>query len=304
MHFITFSLIACCSLALGWANEWGYPDLDNNQDEPFPKWGGLCDSGKKQSPINLHVKGSLKGEFDPLKFANYDEHQKNLKMVNNGHSIQLSGFDHELTLSGGALLHDYVVEQIHMHWWSEHTINDIRYPLEVHIVHRNTIYPNMTMAANFKDGIVVIGVLYHVSNTRNEAIGSIIKSLGAVKAYDSMNKPTLVADSLAVDDLVPSVESYFTYAGSLTTPTCAEAVTWIVLTETFPVTLDQVNEFKEIEYEEGKQLHNNYRELQSENNRAVVLVEMPEDRSGAAGLTASVSLILTLVLVGGQKFLL
>jgi len=41
-----------------------------------------------------------------------------------------------------------------------------------------------------------------------------------------------------VDDLVPSVESYFTYAGSLTTPTCAEAVTWIVLTETFPVTLD------------------------------------------------------------------
>jgi len=99
------------------------------------------------------------------------------------------------------------------------------------------------------------------------------------------------------------VESYFTYAGSLTTPTCAEAVTWIVLTETFPVTLDQVNEFKEIEYEEGKQLHNNFRELQSENNRAVVFVEQPEDRSGAAGLTASVSLTLMLILAG-QKFLL
>lgn len=55
----------------------------------FPKWGGLCDSGKKQSPINLHVKGALKGEFDALKFENYDEHQKNLRMVNNGHSSEL-----------------------------------------------------------------------------------------------------------------------------------------------------------------------------------------------------------------------
>ncbi|XP_017057668.1 putative carbonic anhydrase 3 isoform X1 [Drosophila ficusphila] len=303
MHFFTICLIVCCSMALSWASDWGYPDLDNNQDEPFPKWGGICDSGKKQSPINLHAKGALKGEFDALKFENYNEYQKNLQMINNGHTIQLSGFNHELTLSGGALLNDFVVEQVHMHWWSEHTINEIRYPLEVHIVHRNTIYPNMTMAANFKDGIVVIGVLYHVSNTPNEAIGRIIKNLGAVKSYDSINQPALVADSLAVGDLVPSVESYFTYAGSLTTPSCAEAVTWIVLTETFPVTLDQVNEFKEIESAAGKQLHNNYRELQSENNRAVVLVEQPEDRSGAAGLTASVSLIFTLILAG-QKFLM
>jgi len=65
--------------------------------------------------------------------------------------VQLSGFAHDLTLSGGGLGSDYVVEQIHMHWWSEHTINDIRYPLEVHIVHRNTIYPNISMAANFKE---------------------------------------------------------------------------------------------------------------------------------------------------------
>ncbi|XP_062121915.1 carbonic anhydrase [Drosophila sulfurigaster albostrigata] len=293
MHLL-FVVLACGTLGLSAANEWGYPDLENNQDEPFPKWGGLCDSGKKQSPINLHVNGALKGEFDPLKFENYDEHQGSLQMINNGHSIQISGFDHELTLSGGALGSDYVVEQIHMHWWSEHTINTIRYPLEVHIVHRNTIYPNITMAANFKDGITVLGVLYHVSNTPNEAIDSIIKSLGEIKAYEQQNVPVNVADSLAVDDLIPSVANYFTYAGSLTTPTCAEAVTWIVLTQTFPVTLAQVNEFKEIEYEEGKQLHNNYREIQSENNRAVVLVEQLQ-RAGAAQLSA-LGLSLTLLL--------
>ncbi|XP_030559474.1 carbonic anhydrase 2 [Drosophila novamexicana] len=292
MHFL--AAIACCLLALSAASEWGYPDLDNNQDEAFPKWGGLCDNGKKQSPINLHVKGALKGEFSALKFDNYDEEQGSLQMVNNGHSIQLSGFAHDLTLSGGGLVSDYVVEQIHMHWWSEHTINDIRYPLEVHIVHRNKIYPNMSMAANFKDGITVLGVLYHVSNTPNEAIDSIIKSLDSVKSYERINIPANIEDSLAVDDLVPSVDTYFTYAGSLTTPTCAEAVTWIVLTNTFPVTLDQVNQFKEIEYEKDKQLHNNYRELQSENNRAVVLVVQQE--RGSAGQLSTLGMGLTLLL--------
>lgn len=252
-------------------------------------------------------------------------------MVNNGHSsesqisfifirhsllilslslispaVQLSGFAHDLTLSGGALGHDYVVEQIHMHWWSEHTINDIRYPLEVHIVHRNKIYPNLTMAADFKDGITVLGVLYHVSNTPNEAIDSIIKSLDSVKSYANLNDPTDVADSLAVDDLVPNVETYFTYAGSLTTPTCAEAVTWIVLTHTFPVTLEQINQFKEIEYEEGKQLHNNYRELQSENNRAVVLVEQRAGggRDGAAQLSSLGLGLMLLLGFASQKLLL
>ncbi|KAL7729856.1 hypothetical protein ACLKA6_014710 [Drosophila palustris] len=292
MHLL-FVILACSTVALSAANDWGYPDLDNNQDEPFPKWGGLCDNGKKQSPINLHAKGALKGEFDPLIFENYDEHQSSLRMINNGHSIQLSGFAHDLTLSGGGLGSDYVVEQIHMHWWSEHTINDIRYPLEVHIVHRNTIYPNISMAANFKDGITVLGVLYHVSNTPNEAIESIIRSLSDIKSYENKDKPVHIADSLAVDDLIPNVDTYFTYAGSLTTPTCAEAVTWIVLTETFPVTLDQVNEFKEIEYDKGKQLHNNYREIQSENNRAVVLVQ--QLRGGSAQLSA-LSLSITLLL--------
>lgn len=198
-------------------------------------------------------------------------------------AVQLSGFKHDLTLSGGSLGNDYVVEQIHMHWWSEHTINDIRYPLEVHIVHRNKIYPNLTMAGDFKDGITVLAVLYHVSNTPNEAIDSIINSLDSVKSYANLNVPTHIADSLAVEDLVPTVDTYFTYAGSLTTPTCAEAVTWIVLTDTFPVTLEQINQFKEIEYEEGKQLHNNYRELQSENNRAVVLVESRAEAGGDGG---------------------
>ncbi|XP_017144525.1 putative carbonic anhydrase 3 [Drosophila miranda] len=305
MHFVTFSILVCCSLGLSWASEWGYPDLDNNKDAPFPDWGGLCDSGKRQSPINLAAKWSLRGKFDELKFQNYRYTQKNLEMVNNGHSIQIDDFDDVLVMEGGGLAHEYELEQIHLHWWSEHTINSVRYPLEVHIVHRNKLYPNMTIATNFKDGIVVLGVLFHVSNTPNDAIASIIKNLEDVRAYSRINKPVTVSSSLAVDDLMPqSTGNYYTYAGSLTTPSCAEAVIWIVFTETLPVTLEQVEQFKEIEYSNGKQLHNNFRNLQSINNRAVVLVELDDNRSGAAaGRTASLGLILILGLAA-QKFVL
>ncbi|XP_017003942.2 carbonic anhydrase 2-like [Drosophila takahashii] len=302
MQFSTLSLIVCCSVALSWASEWGYPYLFDHQGKPFPKWGGLCARGKRQSPIDLHANGATLDEYAPLKFKNYDELQEKLLMVNNGHSVQISGFNQKLTLSGGALLNDYEVALIHMHWSSEHTINSNRYPLEVHIVHRNTIYPNMTMAENSEDGLVVIGVLFHTSNKPNEALGSIINSLRTVKSWDLVDKPVFMADSLTVGDWIPSVKRYFTYAGSLTTPNCNEIVTWIVFTETLPVTLDQVNEFKKIEFAKGKQLQNNSRELQSDNHRAVFLVEQREERSITAELTASVSLIMLITVC--QKFLL
>ncbi|KAH8367092.1 hypothetical protein KR084_000544 [Drosophila pseudotakahashii] len=302
MQFSTLSVMVCCSVALSWASEWGYPQLVDHHGKPFPQWGGLCASGKRQSPIALHAKVATMGEFAPLQFKNYDQLHKELLMVNNGHSVQISGFNHKLTLSGGALLNDYVVALIHMHWSSEHTINNNRYPLEVHIVHLNTIYPNMTVAENSEDGIVVIGVLFHESDKPNEALGSIIKGLGAVQSWDLLDKPAYMADSLTVGDWVPSVKRYFTYAGSLTTPNCNEAVTWIVFTETFPVTLDQVNEFRKIEFAKGKQLHHNFRGLQSEGNRDVFLVEQPEEPSMAAELTASVSLIMLITVC--QKFLL
>ncbi|KAH8328750.1 hypothetical protein KR074_004818, partial [Drosophila pseudoananassae] len=267
----------------------------------FPKWGELCDSGQRQSPININAKKTLKGVFDPLVFKNFDDLQNDLQMVNNGHTVQLSGFDDDLVLSGGGLLNDYVVEQVHFHWWSEHTINDIRYPLEMHVVHRNTIYPNTSMATQFKDGIVVIGVLFHASPIRNGAIDKIVGNLEGITSASNINKYVSVGSALAFEELMPSAVNYFTYAGSLTTPNCAEAVTWIVLAETVPVTFDQVNMFKQIEQHDGKTLPNNYRALQDLNDRAVVFVE--GDISGAAGLTGSLALSL-IVFLAGQNFLL
>ncbi|KAH8362328.1 uncharacterized protein LOC110188452 [Drosophila serrata] len=288
----TFFLIVSCFWALGRAADWSYPS--------FPKWGGLCDEGKQQSPIDLNDQESKKVNLDRLILHNYEKTQENLTMVNNGHTIQVSGFKSNLTLSGGILKNEYVLEQIHMHWESEHTINGIRYPLEMHFVHRNPIYPNIKTATMFEDGVAVIGVLFHESHVENELLGAVTRILKAVKGYDMIDQPVKMEEPLVLDYLVPSLKSYYSYAGSLTTPGCSEAVTWIVLTETLPVSLQQLTKFKEIEYRPGMQLRSNYRELQTKGDRKVFLVsEAPE----LARLSVPLSLILTFT-IANQKFFL
>ncbi|XP_017035594.2 carbonic anhydrase 1-like [Drosophila kikkawai] len=289
MHFCTFLLIACCFWTLSRAAHWSYPSEENS----FLKWGGLCDKGSRQSPINLSLREARNVSGGRLQLRNYYEPQRTLIMVNNGHTISLSGFDQGLTLSGGFLKNPYVLEQLHLHWGSEHTLNGIRYPLEGHFVHRNTLYPNLKTAMNYKDGIAVIGVLYHESSEKNYAFDSIIRNLGDVQPYKMLDQPVPLVGSLLLAFLIPSMSNYYTYAGSLTTPSCAESVTWIVPTETYPVKLGQVNMFRQIEYEKEKKLSNNYRELQSKGDRDVLLVSRA---SGPARLTVPVFLILPFVL--------
>lgn len=65
-------------------------------------------------------------------------------------------------LSGGSLPSVYVLEQMHFHWSAEHTVDDVRYPLELHFVHYASQYANFSVAADHEDGVVVVAVLFEV----------------------------------------------------------------------------------------------------------------------------------------------
>lgn len=159
--------------------------------------------------------------------------------------MQLSKFDKNFKLKGGPLGDDlYILDQIHFHWASEHTINHIRYPLEMHMVHRNAKYPNGTQAAQMKDGLVVLGVLYHASLQRNHILDDIIDQLDKVNSKDKVNAPKSLEVNYQISGLLPELEDYVTYSGSLTTPQCFETVTWIIVAETFPISIDQVKHFR------------------------------------------------------------
>lgn len=65
-------------------------------------------------------------------------------------------------LSGGSLPSVYVLEQMHFHWSAEHTVDGVRDPLELHLVHYNNQYANFSEATQHENGIVVVAVLFEV----------------------------------------------------------------------------------------------------------------------------------------------
>jgi len=93
----------------------------------------LCATGKHQSPINIDntittVVGST---------FNYPP-KANFTMVNNGHTISsLPSVDEDATTFRSTLGgEEYELMEFHFHAPSEHRVNGLGYPLEVHFVHK------------------------------------------------------------------------------------------------------------------------------------------------------------------------
>lgn len=79
---------------------------------------------------------------------------------------------------GGKLRDEYEYVSLHFHWGdknsrgAEHVLNDIRYPLELHMIHINRKYKTIEEALEFRDGLAVLGELsiYSVSKSLNHNI--------------------------------------------------------------------------------------------------------------------------------------
>ncbi len=176
--------------------EWG--DLDSD-------WKA-CKKGKQQSPIDITPKA---GTASPITFR-YKPTAGTV--VDNGHTLQVN------LAEGSSIViddHAYDLVQFHVHTPSEHTIAGEKYPLEVHLVHKD------------KDGkLAVIGVLYDLG-ADSKALGTVWKKWPAKpnteKKLDKNFDPTA---------LLPDTRTVFRYEGSLTTPPCSEGVVWNVMRRT------------------------------------------------------------------------
>lgn len=120
--------------------------------------------------------------------------------------------------------------QLHFHEPSEHTINGIRYPIEIHFVH-----------VNKKDhSILVLALLGKEGN--NNTFFNFLESylpivVGETKAVNS---------SFNLKQSLPSNQSYYHYNGSLTTPPCSEGVNWYVLKNPITLSVEQVKKLQEL----------------------------------------------------------
>ncbi len=235
-------------VALAEEEHWSYAGEKGPEHWAELEEGSACD-GVRQSPVNI-----IRTDTDPDSSRNwplvlrYPPETHIHDVVNNGHSIMYE-FDRgdEIEFSGQT----YDLLQLHFHEPSEHTINGIRYPIEMHLVHYN---------ADLEEYVVLAVMGYE---------GSASDSYGFLEQYLPLapgeKKPIDRAFNLrnAVPaDLAPR----YHYQGSLTTPPCSENVNWVVFEKPFMLSHEQVVELQRL------MPLNNYRGAQPLGERVVSLI--------------------------------
>lgn len=184
-----------------------------------------CD-GKFQSPINIVEEDVIvDADLKPLDI-HYALSTKINDVKNNGHSIQYDFKKGDYVNYKGD---KYELKQIHFHESSEHTINGIRYPMVIHMVHVNEKGEYLVFAVMAKEGKTSLPFAFLEDYLPLKK--------GEIKIIDK---------SFDLNQNLPNNKGYYSYTGSLTTPPCTQGVNWIVFKEPITVSLKQVNILKEL----------------------------------------------------------
>lgn len=207
-------------------------------------WGEMkadyhtCGVGTVQSPID--IKGAKPAQLPAIQF---DYKDSPLKIVNNGHTIQVNYAEgSSITVDGK----QYKLLQFHFHTPSEEATNGKRHAMVAHFVHKSD------------DGkLAVIGVLLD-RGTDNSAFGAAMSRMpteaGEERSYSNV--------SINAAGMMPANKGYYSFEGSLTTPPCSEGVKWMVMKEPVNVSAKQVAAF-------SKLYKMNARPLQAANGREI-----------------------------------
>ncbi len=168
--------------------------------------------GERQSPIDMVPEKPTSGEA-----INVDYVAGNAIIRNTGHDILVTptGDAGKITIGGNV----YKLLQFHFHVPSEHHINGAVAPAEMHIVHR--------LEGGGPDDYAVIGVMLTSSTTPTYQVLAPVFAKLPEKVCDKSDPVWIDFPNL----LSKEVSSYYTYAGSLTTPPCTQSVIWYVLGE-------------------------------------------------------------------------
>lgn len=251
------------------------------EKEGQSKWGGSC-GGRYQSPIHIVSHRAISRPLPALEMVHY----RNLlpspvKLLNTGHSVSLkpshkNGF-HRPQVFGALLAQRYELDSLHFHWGhrnsrgSEHIMNGIRFPVEMHIIHRNMKYKNISEAISHTDGLTVLAFFYQVQQSNNKKLDPILKAFRKVHLPEqetSLNSTFTLASLLNTN-----LDVFYTYHGSLTTPPCSESVTWIVFPDPLYMSFNQIKKFRRVMSGETH-MSNNFRSIQPLNKRIVYVRNM------------------------------
>lgn len=222
----------------------------------FTSWHGECNIGHSQSPINIVTSNVALCGKTRFKVSMWNG-TTTVNPALGAHSSLKSEYPSSVMTvvdSKGKLL-QYLSQQYHLHEPSEHTINEERAGLELHIVHAinsDLFSDEMTYA--------VLGVLFkEVPDDSSER--TIFDSVSFTAASFSVNLNATIGAAILNQNV-------FHYRGSLTTPECSEVVNWFVVQNLYPIRTSQLATIR-AQINEGEP---NSRPVQDLNQRTVYYI--------------------------------
>jgi carbonic anhydrase len=223
----------------GAAAHWSYEGEGNPE-----KWGELqadfrmCQLGLEQTPIDLS--NGISGDVGTV---DYDYKPVPLRIVNNGHTIQVNAEPGSACVIGGTR---YELLQFHLHHPSEHLLAGKGFDLECHFVHKSG------------GGALAVTGVFIRPGAANSAMKAFFDSMPARESPEQR-----VGDTIDVAAIVPKNGGYFRYMGSLTTPPCSEGLTWTVHKEPIEASVEQIQKFAAL-------FPKNARPIQKRNRRFLI----------------------------------
>ncbi|XP_056152540.1 carbonic anhydrase 4-like [Lampris incognitus] len=236
---------------------WCYDDHCNHSPNHWHLLPHSHCGGNRQSPINIEKKNVKEDHnLGKFHFKNFDNKHTMKYIINTGHTAKCVLKDGMVEVSGGGLGHIYSTLQFHFHWGnatdrtegSEHTVDSKRYPMEMHIVN---LRKDLTLdeAVATPNGLAVLGFFIEAADEHKERSGGSghheetdsgststsgsdpwAELTSHLPAIQNINSRVDVAKEISIDDLLGHVDltAYYRYNGSLTTPSCNQAVVWTV----------------------------------------------------------------------------
>lgn len=192
--------------------------------------------GLSQSPVNISSQMAEGGDSHEIVMHFKDEINK---VDNLGHTVQLD-FKEGSSITADNETFDFI--QCHFHTPSEHLIDGVTFPMEMHIVNtmadqaKGATTEYLVISALFKEGKENKFIAEFLNRIPKEEKTSTELTTGAVRLSDLFDK----ADRELLGH-------YYFYKGSLTTPPYTESVRWYVSKHIFEASAAQIEAINKIE---------------------------------------------------------
>ncbi|CAJ0922594.1 unnamed protein product, partial [Mesorhabditis belari] len=241
--------------------------------EDLPDLAHIARCSAQESPIEISHQNSSFKHLGGLSLHYHRNIGPNVQIAANGHggfNVYPANEDFNFLFYKRTPFH---LAQMHAHWGSpdqngsEHVIDGIQYPMELHFVHYNKKkYSTFSGSIGQPGGIAVIAVLVQIgeNNVEFEKISKLLvvhrrkrdtnseKDGKANGSGETFQLPTIITNMInGINEkleklfdfrkLLPDSLDYFAYEGSLTTANYEKCVQWIVLRNSITISKEQID---------------------------------------------------------------